>query len=63
MAKNVDLFDNAPHGFHLIIDDHEISDVISYRIEQDFGFNKRRRTLTVIIEVMEEIRINLKEPM
>lgn len=61
MAQNVELFDNAPHGFHLIIDGHEMNDVIAYKVDRDFS--TRRCTLTVVTEVMEEIKMNLKEPM
>lgn len=59
MAQNAEHFDNAPHGVHLIIDGHEMNDVIAYRVERDFS--TRRCTLTVVTEVMEKIRMNLKE--
>lgn len=61
MAQNVELFDNAPHGFHLIVDGHAINDVTAYKVERDFSTRTCR--LTVVTEVMEELRVNLKEPM
>lgn len=59
MAQRVAITDGPGTAFRLIIDGHEISEILSYKVEREHG----RCTLTLVTEIMEQIETSFDKPM
>lgn len=59
MAQRVTITDGPGTTFQLIIDGHEMTEILSYKVERERG----RCTLTLVTEIMEKIETALDKPM
>lgn len=58
MAKKL-LIEETRNSFRLVLDDHELTEVISYKLESSYG----RNTLTVVTEIWEDdVTVKIEEP-
>ncbi len=58
MAQKVTITDGPGCVSKLIIDGQEMTEVLSYKVEQEHG----RCTLTLVMEIMDEIKTSFDKP-
>lgn len=59
MAQRVTITDGPGTALQLIIDGHEMTEVLSYKVERECG----RCTLTLVTEIMEKVETAFDKPM
>lgn len=58
MAKDL-LIEHTPDSLRIFLDDYEVTNIISYKFE---GHDCCRRTLTLVLEIMETVSLKIPTP-